>query len=231
MTESAVDVIIFCAMSNEVVAVNLASQPPFEQVVCGRTRASIGTQDGLRCLTMASGFGEKRVARCFREVTEAYRPRLLINFGAAGAIRPGLEIGTSTIPQEVVAYSWPDLAPNGDPIAIPVEALRSVHHGLEITRAGSCLHDIRDEAIRARLAAELQIDTTDCETWQIASLCREARIPFLALRCITDHAGSTAGYEYGRNARNVLDRGARLLAPLAVRMLESLPIDENSDLA
>jgi adenosylhomocysteine nucleosidase len=216
----AVDVVVVCALTEESRAAQSVQTGPFEGVVCGGARAVLGTLGAARCLTLASGLGDARLDLCFQAVAERYRPRLLINFGSAGAIRGDLPVGAPTIPREVVSYSWPDLAPNGEAIPIPhAESLANLDSRLEITRAGTCPRSIEDEGVRDRLFRELRIDTTDWETYRLAAHCRERGIPFAALRCISDYAGAAAREEYQRNADSVLDLCAPLLVPLAESLL------------
>ena len=219
MSESGVDVAIFCALANEAVAARFGQEEPYLPVKCGTARASIAGWGSLRCLTIASGMGEGRLNRAFKAMMDQYNPRLVINFGAAGALRPGLPVGTPTMPNEVLKYLLPSGKTEGEPIRISSEILCNVSKSIELTRAGTCMGDIRDADIRNRIHRELGVDTTDCETYLVAERCRERRVAFIALRCITDHADAVAGYDYGHNARSVMDRCARLLRPLAEKVL------------
>jgi nucleoside phosphorylase len=144
-----------------------------------------------------------------------YKPRLFINFGAAGAINPKLEIGRVTVPKHIVGYTWPDFEPKGEPVECPVEPLGKIDRSIVITRAGSCPHDIRDAEKKTLLFERYQIDTTDWETHRLAEACRLLGTPFLAVRCVSDRSESRAGIEYARNATTALQRGARLLERLA----------------
>lgn len=208
-----VEVVIFCATKHErVTACRVQGGPPQPVLVEGR-RAVLGQLAGRSCATVAGGLGPDALDRMFRAVTAETRPRLLVNFGAAGAISR-LPVGTLTIPREIVAYSWPDLRQEGETIVRPVEPLAEIAPGVRLTRAGSCPHDIRDAAIRAKLQESLGIDTTDWETHRLALFCKARRIEFVALRCITDFSDASAAVSYGHNALTVLDAGAQLLEPL-----------------
>jgi adenosylhomocysteine nucleosidase len=226
MTDVGVDVVIFCATGNEAAAVRRVQAKPFRQVTCGGGRASLGSLGDLRCLTVEAGLGERRLARCFRAAAEKFRPRVVINFGAAGGIRPELEIGARTVPREILSYSCPDLKVSGDVIRPSVDSFQDLQEEIVLTRAGACRRFVHDDGARSRVFAELEIDTTDWETYRVASLCREHDIPFVALRCVTDHAGSVADLEYGAHSDRVLASGARLLGPLAERALGALPVPD-----
>ncbi|HUT25961.1 MAG TPA: hypothetical protein VM492_16620 [Sumerlaeia bacterium] len=214
MQRVGIEVVVFSATKNEAVAARRVQREPFGNVALGRVQATVGHLGERTCLTVASGLGYKHLDRCFHELTRLFRPLLFVNFGAAGAVDRTMGIGTPTIPNEIVAYSWPDLELQGEPIRRPTDPLKRIARAVRITRAGSCLHDIRDAEIRDELRAKLRIDTTDCETYRLADFCGQRDIPFVALRMITDRADSIAGYHYGRSAAQVLETGAQLLAPL-----------------
>lgn len=208
-----VELVIFCATKHESVAACRVQRGEPRRVLVEGRRAILGQLAGRPCVTVASGLGLDALGRMFHAVTKGTRPRLIVNFGAAGAISR-LPVGTLTIPREIVAYKWPTLEQEGEPIVCPVEALAQVVPSVRLTRAGSCPHDIRESVVRAKLLETLQIDTTDWETYRLALFCKSRRIGFVALRCITDFSDESAAITYGRNALHVLDSGAKLLEPL-----------------
>jgi nucleoside phosphorylase len=221
MSLADVETVIFCATKHEsVAACRVQGGAPQPALVEGR-RAVLGELAGRPCVTVASGLGLDALDRMFRAVTTATRPRLLVNFGAAGAIGR-LPVGTLTIPREIVAYTWPDLKQEGETIVRPVEPLAGVAPGVRLTRAGSCPHDIRDASVRTKLQESLGIDTTDWETYRVALFCRSRHIEFVALRCVTDFSDESTAVSYGRNALRVLDAGAQLLEPLVAKAWETL---------
>ena len=223
MVRVGIDLVVFCAAEAEGMAARSVQREPFGHLLCGRVHATVGHLGGALCLTVAAGMTRKRLEKTLEAVMERFHPRLFINFGAAGVIAPDIEIGTPTLPREVLSYTWPDLGIRGDIIECPLAAqLADLNPDLRVTRAGSCRREIRDHAVRDRLAQTLRLDTTDWETYTLADACRRARIPFLALRCVTDHADSQARSDYVENAAAVLARGASRLPELAARALELL---------
>jgi adenosylhomocysteine nucleosidase len=221
MVRVGIDVVVFCATEAEAMAARSVLREPFGHLLCGRVHATVGHLGGAVCLTVAAGMTRKRLENTLEAVTARFRPRLLVNFGAAGGVAPEIEIGTPTLPREILSYTWPGLAVEGDLIECPAAArLTDLDPGVRTTRAGSCRREIRDDAVRHRLAQTLRLDTTDWETYSLADACRRLQIPFLALRCVTDHADSQARLDHSKNAAAVLARGACLLPQLAARALE-----------
>ncbi len=215
-----IDLVIFTATSNEAVEARRVQREPFGKTTVGTVNASIGHLGKHTCLTVASGMSKRRLNNTFQDLARKFKPRLFINFGAAGAINPKLDIAKPTIPAEIVGYTWPDLDTRGQLISCPWKPLEKIDPSLTITKAGSCAHDIRDKEIRERLFQLYKIDTTDWETHRLAEACRLLKIPFLALRCISDHADARAGIEYSKNAQTALQRGARLLERIADKALD-----------
>ena len=213
MPRADIELIIFCATKHESVAACRVQTPPPRPVTVGGRRALRGILAGRPCLTVASGSGPEAADRMCRDVTSEVHPRLIVNFGAAGAVGR-LSVGTLTVPREILAYSWPKLEQEGETLVRPVESLADLVPSVRLTRAGSCPHDIRDAAIRDRLRDTLHIETTDWETYRLALFCESRRIPFVALRCITDFCDAAAPVTYGRNVLQVLDAGAKLLESL-----------------
>ncbi len=184
-------------------------------------RATLARLGPYSCLTLGLGFPCDDLEAPVAALASGFIPRLVGNFGAAGAINPHLFPGALTIPLEGVLYRQPDLNLE-DTVTLAIEpqqraALESAAEGnIRFTRAGTCPTPVCDEALRHRLRETLGVDTTDCETVLLARLSARYEWAFVALRVITDRAGSDAQAEYRRNASQALIRGAQLL-PILTR--------------
>lgn len=218
---SSIDVLLFTATNVECLALYRALGDAQEFLDHPGGRAGLCEVDGRTILVAASGVGKGRMNKAFQSLAPVYKPRLFINFGAAGAVNPRIPIGAPCLPREIIGYVWPELEQRGEPIHCAVEKYLELHPALRMVRAGSCAHDIRHPEIRDRIREQHQIDITDWETHRLAEACRLQKLPFLALRCVTDHADHRAGIDFSRNAASVLERGARLLPPILSRFFDT----------
>jgi hypothetical protein len=210
-----VDVAVFCVTRHEACAARGVLRGAPEPVVCGGRSAVIARLGTLETLVVSSGF-KGDIEPVLADIAEHFPPRLLINFGAAGAIADDLPIGAPTVPREIIAYDWPDLEQRGGAIRCAVQRIESRLPGIRFTaRAGSCAHTICDAAIRARLRESLRIDTTDWETYPLGLLAQRRGWDFLALRCVSDLANDASETDYRASVQSILDDGAKQLAPLA----------------
>ncbi|WP_025688363.1 5'-methylthioadenosine/adenosylhomocysteine nucleosidase [Paenibacillus zanthoxyli] len=171
-----------------------------------------GTLDGREIVLLQSGVGKVNAALTTALLIERYEPELIINTGSAGGIGSGLRIGDVVVGTEL-AYSDVDATAferyvYGQvprmPARYPVqeeflalarqlstarESEESVFTGL-ITTADSFIG--RREAadlIRERFPESL---ATDMEGAAVAQTAYRFGVPFLAVRAISDIAGTAA---------------------------------------
>ena len=219
-----VDLIIFCATKNEAIAARTAQREPFGRTTCGNTHATVAHLGPFTCVTLASGLKAPRLRQAFQNISATFAPRLFVNFGACGGIDPNLRIGDVTVPREIVLYALPDLKTDEKIIHPPVAPLEGAGLPIHLTRAGTCPQDVRSAETRDSIWSKIGAQTTDWETYRLADRCETQGFPFLAMRCVTDHADTNAGSDYGRHADRVLREAAALLPEMAQRILaESAP--------
>lgn len=215
----AFDVLIVCATKSEAVAARSVQGEATERPRCGPALATVSPMDDYRCLTVASGLKASRLRQALDGALALGRPRLALNFGAAGGIGRDRRIGDITVPREIVSYVCPDLRADEKVVRCDIAALQDAKLPIVFTRAGTCPQDVRDDDLRSRIRSVLDIETTDWETYRLAELCEIRDLPFLAVRVVTDYADSRAGADYGRHADRVLRQAARILPDILKRML------------
>jgi adenosylhomocysteine nucleosidase len=129
-----------------------------------------GAARGVRILH--TGIGEEAARRALHDEIARERPAAVISSGFAGALDPGLRVGDLIADATV---SDADLIS-----ALPTSICRGRIHMVS-TPADS-------PAVKARLHLETQTQAVDMETGAIVTECRNANVPLLVLRAISDAA-------------------------------------------
>ncbi|NPC97559.1 nucleosidase [Nocardioides sp. zg-DK7169] len=136
---------------------------------------------------------------------------LVVNLGTAGALRPGL-VGLHR-PRRVLNH---DLAAG----AIrslghdPFDELELAHGDETVLATGDAF--VSDPVVRDRLAQRAHL--VDMEGYAVAWACREAGLPLLLVKHVSDSADASA-----HDWPSVVDASARVLAEALAELLESGP--------
>lgn len=150
---------------------------------------------GHECLLVESGMGLKRAMDATQALLTAEKPRLLVSFGVAGAIREGLQVGdvilasaVSLLERGELSQQLPLLAPSAEAMRQAVGNLQArgvrLVTGTTITTRGI----MAKQAVAALLPPELPYPVLEMETAGIALLAARQETPLLALRGISDPA-------------------------------------------
>lgn len=205
-----VDAIILCAVKNEFESIKLILREAVkdENPIDDLTYLK-GMAGGYSCIAVLTGPNMENCTKNLFRVLNRYDTRLVLMFGAAGAINPKLKVGTVTMPSCVIRYgsSGFENRTEGE-ILLPNRGIEKLS-GIFITKAGTSPYFINSNKLKNKIFKELQIDTTDCETYYAAEVCRERSILFSAVRCITDNAGPWASAIYFLRSWKVLNKGAQ----------------------
>lgn len=117
-----------------------------------------------------------------------YRPQLLMSFGFAGGLVPGLARGTLVVADRLVsedpdarAYEV-DQGLVGHILSVGRCERLPVQRGVVVTAA----HAVTSEASKSALAQTSGASAVDMETWGIAQIACQAGIPWVAVRAILD---------------------------------------------
>lgn len=121
-----------------------------------------------------TGVGEAASSRTVREFLAAQSPDLLISSGFAGALTDELQIADLLLAQNHTSPEWLERAR-----AVVGEDVR-----LGVLTSAPTITDTAED--RAALAARTNAIAVDMETEFIATACREASVPIIALRAISD---------------------------------------------
>jgi len=143
-----------------------------------------------------TGVGKVNAAIAAAHCIQKYRPRLLLNFGSAGRVRPGpqglLEIGR-VLQRDMLAEP---LSPRGTtPFHDGPHALESGTPGL-VCATGDSFVTGPDAWF-----GEQGVDVVDMELFALAAVCQHSGTPWRALKFVSDDANTESGNDWAANVR------------------------------
>ena len=143
-----------------------------------------------------TGVGKVNAAMAAAQCIQQYRPRLLLNFGSAGRVRPGpqglLEIGR-VLQRDMLAEP---LAPRGTtPFHQGPHALESGLSGL-VCATGDSFVTGPDPWFSVQ-----GVDVVDMELFALAAVCQRSSVPWRALKFVSDDANTESGNDWAANVR------------------------------
>lgn len=137
-------------------------------------RGRLGDEEVLVAHT---GIGTVLAAVTLESLLSYVRPRQVISAGFAGGLDPALAVGALVV---AINYSAPELLTMCEP---HTEAHR-LRFGVLTTQPAA----VESVAEKARVAQETGAIAADMETATIAEACRQASVPLLSVRSISDTA-------------------------------------------
>ncbi|HEX6987000.1 MAG TPA: 5'-methylthioadenosine nucleosidase [Planctomycetaceae bacterium] len=138
-----------------------------------------GRLNGVRVAAVESGPGPQRAARATRALLDGHRPAWVVACGFAGALREGIKIGDIVVSDAVCDHDGEELA---TPHGMAADPAKGLHVGRFVTTPGV----VRAVAEKRDLAGRLGAIACDMESHAVAAVCREAGVPFMAVRAVTD---------------------------------------------
>lgn len=126
-------------------------------------------------VVVCAGIGQKAARRAAVETVQAFRPKLLVSAGLAGALSPELKTGQVVIPAKIVDASGrafelsSALAPDFPAIGTLLSA-----------------DQIAGPEEKCRLAIQYQADLVDMESAAVAEVAAEQGIDFMAVKAVSD---------------------------------------------
>ncbi|MBI5427692.1 MAG: hypothetical protein HZA02_05350 [Nitrospinae bacterium] len=157
----------------------------------------IGTWRGRRIALVRSGIGQIRARRSLEQARERLTLSLVVSMGFAGGLDPRLEVGDLIVADKVLAMPTgsPDTGPEPreislrSPCAEQAMALADSADGKVYAGGLLTVNEIVYTPERKRALGErYPVLAAEMETHALADLSAEKRIPFLAVRSITDTA-------------------------------------------
>ena len=158
-----------------------------------------------------SKVGQTHAAQATELLIEQHAPRVIINFGSAGAIGPEMQIGEVVIATATAEYKQPPPASLLSPID---PELLTIARAIPQIRTGpivSADQNIESEAMKQDLFERYQALCGDWESAVVMRVCRENHIPSLAFRVVTDWGDEHASSDFQKHHVTVLSQATPLL--------------------
>jgi len=192
----------------------------------------LGALSGKTVALTRCGIGKVNAALCVQILVNMYAVDCVINTGVAGALERKLEIGDVVVSDDVCYHDF-DLSAFGDSHK-ETQAIHSIFAAdcelVELAiRAGN---DTNANVFRGRIASgdtfvadkqtkdlirqNLKPLCVDMESAAIGQACIKNKIPFVAIRSVSDKADESAGVTFEKS----LSQAARKSAEIAGLMIE-----------
>jgi len=142
-------------------------------------QAHVGKLAGRRIVVAEAGAGQEAAARATRALITGHHPRWIISAGFAGGLDEKLAANDIVVADSVVNEAGERMA-----IDLKMPAGEHLHVGRLLT-VDRIIHRA-DE--KKRLGERHAALAADMETFAVAAACREEKVPFLAVRVISDTA-------------------------------------------
>ncbi len=159
-----------------------------------------GSLGGQRIVLVASGMGRGRTRHAATTLVEGFSPSTLLSTGLAGALQPDLRPGEIILGEQILDQT------SSDPCPLPSSPLllrlaRETAEALEIPyRQGTLLTSARIliEPEEKRGAGRSGALAADLESAAVAQIAFQARLPFLAIRVVSDTSDQRLGMDFNR---------------------------------
>ena len=152
------------------------------------------------CL-MESGMGARRAAAATRALIAACSPSMIINIGFAGAVTNGVSVGDIVIATRVIdgGDGEPDRsefsAGGGDPALMQPQLSEAPGRYLATAATFiSAQRILNKRELAARLPRDSGDYVLDMETATVVAAARDAKLPVLAIRAVSDGADEELGF-------------------------------------
>jgi adenosylhomocysteine nucleosidase len=171
-----------------------------------------GEHGGKIVAVALSGPGRRAARTATELLISGHRPRLIIAAGFAGALDPALARNDLILPDEII---------DREDFRLEVNKPQALSGAMG--HSGGRLLTVDKVVLLASQKAELrgayQADLVDMETSAVAAICQERLVPFLAVRVISDDAGT----DLPREVASVLAHGGSYRVGAALRAVWQRP--------
>jgi adenosylhomocysteine nucleosidase len=157
---------------------------PFYRRTCGT----------FHMTAVQSGIGDQRAAAAARLLVRRFTPQVLISFGFAGGLLPGMAPGTLIIGAQLTHAVRPRDAPLEADRALVEQFVAAARGAGLLVRQGRMIttpHLVADSLSKAELARKSGACAVDMETAGIAAVARQAGLAWVAVRAVVDTAEET----------------------------------------
>ena len=193
---------IIGAMDKEVDALR-RQMTDTEEKRAGFSRFTVGDLWGERVCLAQCGIGKVHAALCAQSMITGFEASAVLNIGVAGALRPSLGVGVAVVADSAVQHDV-DTTPIGDPLGM-VSGPNMVHFPCDPALSALLKRAAEEAGLRWESGAVATGDqfivgtekknwiadffgaaACDMEGGAIAQCCYEMRVPYAAVRLISD---------------------------------------------
>lgn len=159
---------------------------------------TLGEYEGRSLLVCHTGIG-LRAAEAAAAVLGRYRPTVVLSVGLAGALSPECAVGDLVICEQVYrADPESDAGRSADPVLSDMQLLDAARtaasdRGLTTIIGTSLTVDrlVAEPQEKTRLRRATGMDIVEMESYWVGRAAQDQRLPFLAVRVISDGTGDT----------------------------------------
>jgi adenosylhomocysteine nucleosidase len=180
-------------------------------------------------IVVQTGMGAENTEAALKYVIKEYSPDLLLSVGFGGALYSGASAGDVIcagkvffIPENVREKSTPyhlELDSKDIPDAAEIVGRLSGKVRMHVGCIFTLQRHMEKSGLRKILPEDLSFPVCDMETYFLARLAREAGLPFLGLRAITDRIDEEIHAEF----LSVTDESGKYRLSLALKLILSKP--------
>jgi adenosylhomocysteine nucleosidase len=153
---------------------------------------------GTPIVLIESGMGPRHASQATKALISLASPKLILNFGFAGAVLPGIGVGDLVLAERVLLLEEGRLteAPPPDPrfSALVLNSCEkapvTIHRGTFVTAASI----MNKQAVAASLGADVLNPVLEMETVAVLLEAELAEVPVVAVRGVSDAADEELGF-------------------------------------
>jgi adenosylhomocysteine nucleosidase len=138
-----------------------------------------GLCEGVKVAIVEAGMGPARATRATHALLDAHHPRWIVSTGFAGALIPELKRGNIVVANEIVGLQ-------SEPLQIDLGMASDATRGLHVGRTLTVDKMVRGVAEKQALATQTGAIALDMETLAVATVCRNTKTRFMAIRVVSD---------------------------------------------
>ncbi len=156
--------------------------------------------NGNEIILLETGIGPVEAEGALQALIRHYQVDCIINFGSAGMIDENLKIGDAFLADEVVYVTSGEMLTTNSQMTEAISQFfkiqqKSFNRGRLITSPDPVVK----RAHRKKLAANFSCGAVDMEAYALAKVANDNKIPFAALKMISDRANALTRLEFWKN--------------------------------
>lgn len=189
-----------------------------------------GTLGDREIILARSGIGKVNAAVCAQIMIDIFRVDIVINLGVAGAVSPELDICDVVISKEFIQHDMDATAfgyTRGEIPQMETSVFKADSHLVHIVEKASEVLDPKTVVRTGRILSGDRFiskveekenlykvfkgDCTEMEGAAIAQVCHLNRVPFVAVRSISDKANNTADMDFNEFVKQAAINSSKIL--------------------